>query len=181
MKEYRSALAHSLLRTHRLDLLPLTTEQLKTLLENPPFLGKIIIAQNIIDANVIRAIGMKLEKMKTLPSKGHLWQTYWLLIIRAEGIGAGLLGFKSPPNERKQAEIGYGIAASYQNKGYMTEAVHALINWAFENPLCEGITATAVKTPASNRLLEKLGAQIIDQNEEGTSWIIGKQNLNTIL
>ena len=117
---------------------------------------------------------MKLEKMKKLSITEHLWQTYWLIIVREKNIGAGLLGFKSPPNEGKQAEIGYGIAASYQNKGYMTEAVQALINWAFESPLCEGVTATTVKNPASNRLLEKMGAQIIDQNEEGTSWVIRK-------
>ncbi len=174
MEKHRFALAQNLLRTNRLNLLPLTTEQLKTLLEKPSALGKIPIDQSIIDANVIRAIEMKLEKMKKLSIAEHLWQTYWLIIVRDKDIGAGLLGFKSPPNERKQAEIGYGIAASYQNKGYMMEAVEALINWAFENPLCEGITATTVKNPASNRLLEKLGAQIIDQDEEGISWIIRK-------
>ncbi len=171
----RPALSPNLLHTPRLYLLPLTTAQLKTLLEKPPFLENIPIDKSVIDANAIRAIGMKLEKMKTLSADELLWQTYWLIIIRAEDVGVGLLGFKSPPNKRKQAEIGYGIAAPYQGKGYMTEALRALVNWAFENPLCEGVTATTVKNPASNRLLEKLGAQIIDQSEEGTSWIIRKR------
>ena len=111
--------------------------------------------EKVIDVNVTRAIGMKLEKMKSLPAEEHIWQTYWFIIIREEDIGAGLAGFKSPPNDEGLTEIGYGISPKFQNKGYMTEAVQALVNWAFENPLCLGVTATTVKNPASQSFAGK--------------------------
>ena len=147
------------------------------LLEDSSLLQKelgLLIDESVIDPNVTRAIGMKLEKMKELPLNEHLWQTYWLIIVRAENIGTGLVGFKSRPNDDGLTEIGYGISPLFQNKGYMSEAVQALVNWAFEHSNCNGVTATTVTNPASNRLLEKLGAEIVGENEEGTSWLIRK-------
>jgi ribosomal-protein-alanine N-acetyltransferase len=38
-------------------------------------------------------------------------------------------------------EIGYGIDPAYRNRGYMTEAVRGLIDWAFRDPRCRSITA----------------------------------------
>jgi ribosomal-protein-alanine N-acetyltransferase len=85
-----------------------------------------------------------------------------------------MLGFKGYPNTEGSTEIGYGIDTAYQNKGYMSEAVQALIDWAFTHPFCRVITATDVKNPASKRLLEKLGAQLAGRTATSTSWEIRK-------
>lgn len=178
MKKPCSAIALGWLQTPRLDILALTIEQLKMLLEDASALQKeldLLIDESVIDKNVIRAIGMKLEKMEELPAEEHLWQTYWLIIIREKKIGAGLAGFKSRPNDAGLTEIGYGISPSFQKKGYMTEAVQVLVDWAFENPHCQGVTASTVINPASNRLLEKLGAEILKEDENSTSWVIKKK------
>ena len=73
-------------------------------------------------------------------------------------MGVGRLGFKGFPDEKGSTEIGCGIDPAYQGKGYMSEAVQALIDWAFTHPFCKVITATPVENPASKRLLEKPGA-----------------------
>jgi ribosomal-protein-alanine N-acetyltransferase len=123
---------------------------------------------------VHRAIHIKLDKMQKADGARHDWLTYWLIVIKDEHIGAGMLGFKGFPDEKGSTEIGYGIDPAYQGKGYMREAAHALIQWAFAHPFCTVITATDVENPASVRLLEKLGAQLVSSSDHSTSWEIRK-------
>ena len=113
---------------------------------------------------------MKLKKMAAMDEKQHLWQTYWLMVISADNFGAGLAGFKGVPNESGSTEIGYGIDPSYQNKGYTSEAVRVLVDWALQHPFCKTVTATTVENPASRRLLEKLGAHLVTEDDKSTSW-----------
>jgi len=163
--------------TERLILLPLTQTQLELGLEDVSKLEDklgIVIARDFITEVVWRAIRMKVEKMRRAKPSTHAWFTYWLIVIREKNIGAGMLGFKGYPNAQDSTEIGYGIDPAYQNKGYMTEAVRALIDWAFSHPFCKEITATEVYNPASRRLLEKLGATQTEDNEKFTSWKIQK-------
>jgi predicted acetyltransferase len=164
--------------TPRLKLIPLDLNQLELALQNVDQLEvslNVTVARTLITGRVRHAIGMKIEKMKKADVSQHDWFTYWLVVIREENIGAGMLGFKGYPNTMGSTEIGYGIDAAYQNKGYMSEAVQALISWAFTHPLCKVITATEVENPASSRLLEKVGAEIVEQISESTSWKIQRR------
>jgi RimJ/RimL family protein N-acetyltransferase len=52
----------------------------------------------------------------------------------------------------------------------MSEAVQALVNWALGHPFCKRVTATTVENPASRRLLEKLGARLVAEDDKSTSW-----------
>jgi RimJ/RimL family protein N-acetyltransferase len=57
-------------------------------------------------------------------------------------------------------ELGYWLGVPYWNKGYATEALHALIDYAFTDLSHETLQAGArVTNPASRRLLEKCGFQ----------------------
>jgi RimJ/RimL family protein N-acetyltransferase len=121
---------------------------------------------------VQRAFGMKIDKMRKADISQHDWFTYWLIVIKDENVGAGMLGFKGFPNEIGSTEIGYGIDEAYQGKGYMREAVQALTDWAFSHPFCKVVTASEVENPASRRLLERLGAQLVAETAHSTSWEI---------
>jgi RimJ/RimL family protein N-acetyltransferase len=112
--------------------------------------------------------------MRKVDAPQHDWFTYWLIVIKDENVGAGMLGFKGFPDEYGSTEIGYGIDEAYQGKGYMLEAVQALIDWAFTHPFCSVVTATEVENPASRGLLEKLGAQLVRETDRSTSWEIRK-------
>ena len=160
-------------QTPRLLLTPLTLSQLKLCLTTLPALEDefgLRIAGDVITERVERAIRMKIDKMAVLDESLHPWQTYWLIVISAENVGAGLAGFKGVPDAEAVTEIGYGISPSYQNMGYMTEAVQALVNWALGQPSCQAVTATDVENPASRRLLEKLGARLVSENETSSNW-----------
>jgi RimJ/RimL family protein N-acetyltransferase len=57
-------------------------------------------------------------------------------------------------------ELGYWLGVPHWNKGYATEALHALIDYAFTDHAHEALQAGArVTNPASRRVLEKCGFQ----------------------
>jgi RimJ/RimL family protein N-acetyltransferase len=57
-------------------------------------------------------------------------------------------------------ELGYWLGVPYWNQGYATEALHALIDYAFTDLAHEAVQAGArVTNPASRRVLEKCGFQ----------------------
>ena len=84
------------------------------------------------------------------------WYAIWMIELK-DGTHIGELCFKGL-SEEGNAEIGYGIAENYQGCGYATEAVSALVNWAFEQPGATCITAeTEASNIASQRVLQKSG------------------------
>jgi len=57
-----------------------------------------------------------------------------------------------------RGELGYWIAKPYRNKGYMTEAISAVIHYGFSDLGLIRIQAFhSVENPASGRVLEKAG------------------------
>ncbi len=161
------------IQTRRLLLVPLTLAQLQLCTTDLPALETelgLFISRNVLTDIVWGAILKKIEKLARMVKAHHLWQTYWLIILNESNFGVGLAGFKGYPDESGSTEIGYGIDPAYQNQGYMTEAVDALVNWALQHPFCNTVTATTVKNPASRRLLEKLGARLVAEEETSSSW-----------
>jgi RimJ/RimL family protein N-acetyltransferase len=102
----------------------------------------------------------------------HVWFTYWLIVIKDSPFGAGLIGFKGYPNAEGETEIGYGLDEAYWNRGYMTEALQALRDWAFSHQECRVIIAETVSNPASERVLQKLGWQRVTEKDDSTFWKI---------
>jgi RimJ/RimL family protein N-acetyltransferase len=62
--------------------------------------------------------------------------------------------------QEQAAELGYWLGVPYWSKGYATEALHAVIDYAFTDLGHESLQAGArVTNPASRRVLEKCGFQ----------------------
>jgi [ribosomal protein S5]-alanine N-acetyltransferase len=158
------------LETPRLTLLAFSLTQLETYVSCLPALSKELgfpLLGNPNQVGVARPIQLKLNIMRALPESDRLWVTYWLIILRQEPVGVGLIGFKGPPDALGQVEIGYGIDAEYQNKGLMTEAIRGLAGWAFQQPGCRVIIAEVLKTnTASIRVQQKVGANLVSQGGE---------------
>ncbi len=161
--------------TERLRLIPLSRDQLVCLLYDLQELEKILgmtVSRPVLTERVRRAVRRKIEKMDAVDKRLHPWFTYWLIVIAVSQCGAGLVGFKGCPDETGQTEIGYGMDPTYQDQGYTTEAVRALIAWAFEEPACKAVIAKGVQkdNPASSRLLEKVGMTVYEETEDSLSW-----------
>jgi [ribosomal protein S5]-alanine N-acetyltransferase len=165
--------------THRLRLLALTQEQLKLYLTAPHDLEvELGFTLAPIDpaGPVHRAITIKLSKMAQAPESEHLWYTYWLIVPHQAPYGAGMIGFKGIPNLLGEAEIGYGIEPAYQRKGYMTEAVRLLVEWAFQSGRCQAVIAeTLPDNLPSQRVLQKVGMRQYGNVDEMLLWRIDKE------
>lgn len=57
----------------------------------------------------------------------------------------GDICFVGEPNSEGEIEIGYGTYNEFQKKGFMTEAVGGIINWAKSQPKIFSILASTEK------------------------------------
>lgn len=166
---------NKMIKTQRLDLIPLSSAQLHLYLDDPAQLEAELglrVSRPLITDVVKRAISMKLEKMaKTDPAQLD-WYTYWLIVLRDLPFGAGLIGFKGIPNEQGEAEIGYGIDPLHQGKGVASEAAQAMIHWAFQNANCRWVTALKVLRTnyASQHVLQKCDMVLYAEDGETLSF-----------
>jgi RimJ/RimL family protein N-acetyltransferase len=84
----------------------------------------------------------------------------WMIVAGDEVVG--LCGYKRMPSHDGAVDIGYGIAASRQRRGYAREAVAALVMYAKNDPRVATLIAeTAVNNRASQRVLGKNGFQFV--------------------
>jgi len=97
------------------------------------------------------------------------WSTwYFLLPGSTEGSSraAGIGGFKGKPSQG-MVEVGYSMLPAYQRLGLASEAVAALVDWAFSHPGVQLVTAeTLPSLLASIRVLEKNGFHLLGQGSE---------------
>lgn len=79
------------------------------------------------------------------------------ITLRKGGELAGCIGF-NVNGKNEWAEIGYWIGQPYWGHGYATEALRALIPWAFATfPLQRLQACHFMSNPASGRVMEKAG------------------------
>ncbi|HEX5131241.1 MAG TPA: GNAT family N-acetyltransferase [Candidatus Krumholzibacteria bacterium] len=113
-----------------------------------------------------------LERMRE--QKGSLgWISWYFLLRRYDGekpLAIGVGGFRGLPAEDGTVEVGYSVRKENQRAGYATEAVDALVEWAFSNPGVTRVIAHTLPVLApSIRVLEKNGFRFAgDGEEEGT-------------
>ncbi len=105
-----------------------------------------------------------LARLNTAGCRGH-----WLILNRSEVVG--LCGYTHPPDETREVDIGYGIAASRRRRGYATRAVRLMVARTRSDPAIATMAAmTVVDNVASHAVLQRNGfAQVLtrDDPEEG--------------
>lgn len=87
------------------------------------------------------------------------WSLWYLLLDEPGNMRVliGNAGFKGPP-ANGECEIGYSLLPRYQGRGYATEAARALIDWAFQHPAVNRVSAEALPALVrSIRVMEKCG------------------------
>ena len=97
--------------------------------------------------------------------------TLWTMICRQDNIMVGDLCFKGRPGPKKEIEIGYGTYPDFRGKGYMTEAIVAITDWALTRPDVQLILAeTKEENIASQQILKKAAFQPYKQERGMIFW-----------
>ena len=101
----------------------------------------------------------------------------WLMVKESvsgrqeERLVIGDLGYKGPPDEKGAIDIGYSVVPQERGKGYATEAVRALIDWAFGKPVVKLITADCEESnPASGAVLAEAGMKRNGRRQRLLHW-----------
>jgi len=157
------------LETLRLRLIPGDAALLRAEIENPEEFSMKLAAK--VPQNwppeTMRPVHLHfLQQLEQNPQIIGWLTWYWLLKRPPPGpaflIGCG--GFKGPPRQDGRVEIGYSVLPQYRNRGYASEAVVALIDWAFFHPQVIRIVAeTECENIPSIRVLEKLNFVTLEE------------------
>jgi ribosomal-protein-alanine N-acetyltransferase len=123
------------IETNRLLITPLTGEQLALYLQGD---NRFEEEFNLVDCGRKPSAEIRDRVAKTilqvindpLECEDYLFYTFWIVVDKSAKMIVAELGFKGSPNENGEIEIGYGTMAEHRGKGYMREAVGAMINWA---------------------------------------------------
>ncbi len=123
-----------------LVLEPSSDEDFRWLLGEGPATRALDVAPDLAPPGV-------LEIVRQLPFN-------WLVIVAGELVG--LIGLKTEESPG-EVEIGYGVAASREGRGFASAAVAALLPVLHARGVRLATAETSVENPASQRVLERNG------------------------
>ncbi len=153
------------IETNRLRLIPLTHQLLQICLNSR---NKMEVAMGLnpssmqIDELYQREITDALKHFwlpKTVEYPDlYQWYTSWEIVRKDTNTAIGGMGFGGYPNEDGEISLGYMIDGKEHGKGYATEALTRMIEWAFVNFNVKYILAhTYGDNIPSRKLLLKCG------------------------
>jgi len=155
------------LLTPRLELISATLKIVETDLHRRDELPKILRAEigegwppPLVD---VRAMGGLKQSLVADPNLGAWTAWYW--IQRRPRVLIGLSGFKGRP-ANGIVEIGYTCLEKFQRRGFATEAIVAMVSWAFANGVQRVFAETLPELIASQRVLLKSGFRFIGEGSE---------------
>lgn len=147
------------IETERLIIMPLEYPQLEKYLKNDNSLEaelKLNKSKRTIPTELVEALEKDILPSVANQNKNYLFSTLWTVISKEQNSIVGDLCFMGEPNEQSEVEIGYGTYKEFQNKGFMTEALNGMINWAKNrNEIKSIIAQTECSNPASQAVLAK--------------------------
>jgi RimJ/RimL family protein N-acetyltransferase len=107
--------------------------------------------------------------------------SFWYLTTRDEpGELVGICGFKGRPDAAGSVEIGYSIIDDFRRQGLATEAVTALVGWAFSRHNVSEVSAeTFPYLRQSIRVLEKNGFHLTGPGSEAgvVRYVVSRESL----
>lgn len=158
-----------MLETKRLIIKPLSLAELELYYNSPAELANSIgffDAETEEDDELKQIIADQFLPTLRAGDSEYLFFTLWLIVLKATNEVVASLCFHSAP-QNGVVEVGYGTYAGCKNKGYMTEALQALIQWAKQREDICRVTAEVIHgNNASARVLIKNGFELLSDHEQ---------------
>jgi RimJ/RimL family protein N-acetyltransferase len=155
------------LLTPRLELVSATLKIVEADLHRRDELPKLLRAEigdgwppPLVD---VRAMERHKQSLLADPNLGG-WTT-WYWIQRRPRVIIGISGFKSRPVDGA-VEIGYTCLEKFQRRGLATEAIVAMVSWAFASGVAIVFAETLPELIASQRVLLKNGFKFTGASSE---------------
>jgi RimJ/RimL family protein N-acetyltransferase len=158
------------LRTQRLELFPLTADAIDALLA-----GDQARLRSLTDADfqspvaappyMAESLPVVRDRLRTSPLEAHWWN--WLVVRQDNREAVGSVAFGGKPDAAGAVLVGYAMYPTREGKGYATEAVRAMVAWAFAQPGVRIVRALAPvwNTPAVH-VAEKVGMRPVGSYED---------------
>jgi [ribosomal protein S5]-alanine N-acetyltransferase len=109
---------------------------------------------------MVHALEFLAQATERAPDAVGWW--VWLIVLPADRVLIGSIGFKGPPDADGRVDIGYSVLDAWQRRGYASEAVGALVDWALADARVTHIIGeTFPHLTASIRVLEKSGFRYV--------------------
>jgi RimJ/RimL family protein N-acetyltransferase len=155
--------SYQLIQTPRLDLYCLTADELFDLGNDPEVFSnrgfgnpyQVLSDEDLPRANRVADVREKPENIR--------WY-FRMIVDRERNIGVGSISFHGGPDERGMVEIGLGIAESEQGKGYASEALRGMWNWAAKLPEVKFLRYTvSPENLPSIAIITKFGVPLVGE------------------
>jgi ribosomal-protein-alanine N-acetyltransferase len=153
-------MSETLVHTTRLDLRPLGAEAIEALLAGDGESLRRLTGARFREAApppyMAEALPVVRDRLRERPAETPWWN--WLVVDRSSGEAVGSVAFGGPVNAEGAVLVGYAMYADFEGRGYATEAVRAMVAWAFAQPGVREVRALAPvwNTPAL-RVAENVG------------------------
>jgi len=106
---------------------------------------------------------------------------YWGIYLKTKNKLIGTVCLWQFNKNRTEAEIGFELHPNFQGKGYMSEAINSILNFAFNHlKLNKVIGYTHSKNKRSIQLLKKYHFKLTNTNKENDIYTLTKSQFNTI-
>jgi [ribosomal protein S5]-alanine N-acetyltransferase len=157
-----------ILETERLKLIPLTHQLLQLWQQDRATMEGALgltTSQMEIAPEYVTELLDALENFwlpKTAENADHFqWYTNWEIVLKADSLSIGGIGFVGAANEEGVVETGFMLDAKFQGKGYAQEALLAMVIWAFSDSQVKAVIArTYEDNQPTRRLLSKVGFEV---------------------
>lgn len=157
-------------RTERLDLVPLALGEIDALIAGDgtrlrELTGVLFPRPAAPPPYMADALPAVRERLRAHPAEAPWWN--WLIAEPETERAVGSVAFGGPPDQAGSVLIGYAMYEQFEGHGYATEAVKAMIGWAFQQPGVRQVRTLAPvwNTPAL-RVAENVGMRPVDADED---------------
>ena len=156
--------------TARLELTPLEADAIQALLDGDAQQLKSLTGATFPDPvgpppYMAESLPVVRDRLRRLPGEVPWWN--WIVVRQESAEAVGSVAFGGMPELDGSVLIGYAMYPGYEGQGYATEAVRAMVAWAFAQPGVRTVRALAPvwNTPAVH-VAEKVGMRPIASDED---------------
>lgn len=156
--------------TERLEIAPLTVEEIEALLAGDgvrlrELTGVLFARPAAPPPYMTDPLPAVRDRLRARPAEAPWWN--WLMFERETRRAVGSVSFGGPPDELGAVLIGYAMYEQFEGHGYATEAVKAMVAWAFQQAGVRQVRTLAPvwNTPAV-RVAENVGMRPVASDED---------------